>query len=112
VEQIVARLLAEMNVIQRRTETKKIIREKIDSNQEIMEAKIKTIQEKMDDGQEVMKVQVGSFSSRIEVSQKEMKAMLDACLEKNVRKIQENCSPRRWVRRSLRKRPQWNLLEH
>jgi hypothetical protein len=52
-EEILARLLAEMNAIQ----------------------------EKMDDGQEEMITQVGFLASRINANQEETKAMLDACLE-------------------------------
>jgi hypothetical protein len=82
VEQILACLLAEMNVIREKTDSNQ---EKMEINQERMEAKIwpeiKTIQRKMDNGQEDMKGQVGSLASPIDVNQEEMKVTSDACLE-------------------------------
>jgi hypothetical protein len=47
-------------------------------------AEINAIQDKMDDGQEEMKARAGFLASQIDVNQKEMKTMLDACLEKLV----------------------------
>jgi hypothetical protein len=67
-EQILAQLLTEMNVM----------REKMDSSQERMEAKTDAYQEKMEDGQVEIKDQVGSLAFRIDANQEEMKARVNA----------------------------------
>jgi hypothetical protein len=79
-EQILERLLAEMNAMEERTEMKQE-RMEVKIGAEIQE-KVDTFQEKMDDGQEEMKGQVGSLTSWISANREERKAMFNACLEK------------------------------